>query len=44
MVIEGTANFEDIRILLDDNIKPVSEIAKMMVDVLGGVKATLSAA
>ena len=44
MVIEGVANFEAIRILLDDNIKPVSEIAKMTVDVLKGVKATLSAA
>ena len=44
MVIEGVANFENISILLDDNIKPVSEIAKMTVDVLKGVKATLSAA
>ena len=44
MVIEGTANFEAIRILLDDNIKPVSEIAKMTVEVLKGVRATLSAA
>ena len=44
MVIEGVANFEAIMILLNDNIKPVSEIAKMTVDVLKGVKATLSAA
>ena len=44
MVIEGTADFEAISILLDDNIKPVSEIAKMTVDVLKGVRATLSAA
>ena len=44
MVIEGTADFEAIMILLNDNIKPVSEIAKMTVDVLKGVRATLSAA
>ena len=44
MVIEGTANFEDIRILLDDNIKPVSKMTKMTVDVLEGVRATLQAA
>ncbi len=44
MVIEGVCNFEDIRILLDDNIKSVNEIAKMTVDVLKGVRATLSAA
>ena len=44
MVIEGTANFEDIRILLDDNIKPVSKMTRMKLDVLKGVRATLSAA
>ena len=44
MVIEGVCNFEDIRILLDDNIKPVSKMTQMTVEVLKGVRATLQAA
>ena len=38
------SDFENIKVLLEDNIKPVNKMSQVTVDVLKGMRATLSAA